>query len=223
MDLSSVFNFVTDGSKKVSHRAFIIMMSIVLLLFIDNIFGFSFYYNNSHKVGLTQEISLALKDTSLSFFERKNLYDLRTKIINHRTIKDFLWSNVSIPTWKTFSYVIDENGKQKKYFNPFLQFLSSSFLILGLMIGVTFVGFKEYLKTLKRKSVFDDSFLVVFIKLVGINFIFYILALSITKLLSFIPIINGNPTYNYILNVFITLIILGVIVYFSRDKKGTKG
>ena len=87
------------------------------------------------------------------------------------------------------------------------------------MISATVIGIKNYLESVKRKFLFDDDLLTTFIKIMGINITLFIISIFFTKILSFIPIINNNPIYNYGLNILINVVVLALMAYILRDKK----
>ena len=107
MDFSSIIHFLTDKTRDLSSKALFIVFGIILLIFLDNTFSFSYYYNTSQKVTQIKEINEGIKDTTLSVSEKKKLIKLRSDIIEHKTLKD-----------KAYDYLTNLNFETSDEENP---------------------------------------------------------------------------------------------------------
>lgn len=208
MDLTSVVNYLTDNTKKVSSKAIFILLGICLIFIIDNSLSFSYYYNISKKTESLKSISETLKDTLLDEKERKLLIDLRGNIISHKTLKD-----------KSFDYLTNfkfDDSQENKIEeiktdsrNNVIHFITSSWwLILG---GVVFIIVIPFVIFKKGTSILN--LLLGFIFMEGF---FYLLSLILSKLFSFIPLIMNKPIINYVINFILSSSLLWLILKINK-------
>jgi hypothetical protein len=75
----NVLNFITDRTNRMSARATVIIVALVCILLVDNILGFSFYYNKQRQLEQLKSITLLLKDTSITGTQEQILLNLNIK------------------------------------------------------------------------------------------------------------------------------------------------
>lgn len=213
--LSSLFNFITDGTKKVSVRSATIVATIIILFFSDNIIGFSYYYNISKKLSTINQISSVLKDTSLKKDNRTYLLSLRNEIIHHKSIKDKAWDFLQNSNYQAM-YSLRTYGLYSV-----LNIISATCFPLGVMVAVLIIAVPLLLK---REKLLNEDNRTIIIKVLGIGALLYVLSLIEIKILFAIPLIFNNIIFNYCLNIIVNcLIFLVFVLYIKRsEKKGTK-
>ena len=209
MDFSTILNFLTDKTRKISTKALAVIMSLVLLIIIDNTFSFSYFHNTSEKVNQLTTISEILKDTTLVKSEKEEFLILRKDILRHRTFKDKIYNYLTNFNFETNE--IEQVNKPKKTIkrNEYIHLLTSAWWIL-LPLGLIVILFPFIILT-ERKQILNTTLGMVFI--VGIG---YLVSLLFSKLFSFIPLIDNNPIYNYILNFILSGIILGITTIMGK-------
>jgi len=217
MDFSSIIHFLTDKTRNLSSKALFIVFGIIVLVFLDNTFSFSYYYNTSQKITQVSEINEGLKDSTFSILERKKLIKLRTNIIEHKTIKDKAYdylTNLNFETSESDPSKTIETVKLETQRNSRIHFITSSWWII-LSFGIFAIAIPFILLT-QRRDIFNTLLGFIFIE--GFA---YLIALLLSKIFSFIPLIDNNPIYNYILNVILSGIILFILVLAGKNKKPT--
>lgn len=212
MDISSIVHFLTDNTRKLSSKAIFIIFALLLLLVLDNIFSFSFYYNTSQKVTQIKEIGEGLKDTTLTDLEREMLLELRSDILKHRTLKDLTYDYLTNLNFESSGDKPSEVIELKEERNPTLHLLTSAWWVI-VPFGILFIALPFVLLT-ERKDI--GTTLLGFVFLGGIGYLF---SLLLSKVFSFIPLIDNNPIYNYILNFALSGIILLIIVLIVKKYK----
>lgn len=126
-----ILNFITDRSKRLSTRATVSILTIVCILLVDNIFGFSFYYNKQRQLSQLQSVSLLLKDSTLSNETHSKLVLLEKQALNRKSIIDHSLSFLHNMSWTSSRQ--DQNltdGNVKTLRNNFWFLISSSGLYI---------------------------------------------------------------------------------------------
>lgn len=228
MDVFSTFlNFFVNKSNKLTHKAIVLLSSIIIIAILDNTLSFSTSYTNIRKYEQIQAINSILSDTTLSKSEKTILKQKRFYTLNYKTWKDktyqFLQTidfnfskpngNIPVgdPTHPEVKPVEKEINIQRNYW---IHYVTSSWTVVICMIGFPILIFfteKGDIKGLILGLPFFELF-------------FYVIGWIFAKALSFIPIIQNNVNYNYALNVVIhtaIIIVLGSIAgrYQKRKKE----
>jgi len=210
--LNSIFHFFTDKTKGLSHKAILILTSIILVVIIDNTLSFSYYYNTQNKIEQINGLNKILSDSTLSKLEKEKLKSLRNNLIVRSTWKD--------KTWKLISEIEFKNEKNENSEKPikkepeikrsyFWHFVSSGWIFILIALIMPFIGLRD--KNTSLASAIGILLLIIPIFL-GIAWVY-------AKVFSFIPIIFGNPIYNYILNAVVSFLSLMILGLFQNKKK----
>jgi hypothetical protein len=209
------FDYVTDDTKKIIYKAATVTTFIVVLFLLDNTLGFSYYYNLNNKLALEQKITSLLKDTTFDKTEKSSLLRTRISILNHKSFKDYVWDNITSPN---LAY-------SDSRINLSIFFLSSTYLLLILMAIVLVIGIKSFFKSIRlvNQTVIKNDPFEILIKLIGLEFILYVLVLIEFKLLSYIPIIFNNVLFNYLINLLFNVGVFIAIGLSIPKKVKTKG
>jgi len=201
MDIfSSLFNYITDGTKKLSIRSATTIASIIILLFLDNVIGFSYYYNIDKKLSIVTQINTVLKDTSLQKGNKTYLVQLRNEIINHKSVKDKMWDFLKNSNFQT-NHTLTSSGI---YY--LLNIISATSFPIFITIIVVFVTVPMLLK--KKGTFFDDTNSTIILKILGITALLYFVGILEVRVLLSIPLIFGNLIYNYCLNIAVNFLLL---------------
>lgn len=193
----NIFEFITDRSKRLSARATIIVLTICCLIFIDNIIGFSYYYNRQRQLDQLQSISVLMKDSTLSRMTHENLIKLEQQTFERQNIIELsskFFKNIFSSSTKR---EIVEN-KEKFTRNNFWFLISTS----GLYIIVTIFVVPVLLITDKKTP---------FLKLIATLLIFMVVMFfsswfNFWLLDKLIPNkLFGSWIWNYILNFIIQI------------------
>ena len=95
--------------------------------------------------------------------------------------------------------------------NSKIHFITSAWWLILLFAIIAII--LPFVLLTERKDIFTT--LLGFIFLVGFA---YLIALLLSKVFSFIPLIDNNPMYNYVLNVVLSGIILFIILLAVKKK-----
>lgn len=204
MDFSSALHFLFDRTRNLASKAIFIFLAALILFIFDNTFSFSYYYNTSQKISQIRDIKESLSDPTLNELEKQKLIQLRNAIIEHRTFKDLTYDYLTNLHFDTSNQTSEET-KFIKLRNPTIHLLTSAWwIIIPLVIfGIAL----PFLLLSEKKQIFVTFLGYTFICTFG-----YLVSLVLSKVLSFIPLINNTPLYNYILNFIISGIILLIII-----------
>lgn len=207
--INTIFIFFTDKTKKLSHKTIMIFFSLILLIFLDNTFSFSYYYNNASKVEQIEKLNNIVLDSTLTVSEIKQLKILRHNIIKHNTWKDQIYNKII-----SFDFRVNDNNKiivkndkrnNIKERNYWIHFISSSWFFCIMMLIIPIAAIFD-----KKNSSLSLIFAIIFI----FEPLLYLFSWFFAKLFSFIPIIDNTPYYNYAINGLLHIIILLILGFF---------
>lgn len=216
--LNSIFNFFTDKSQNLSRKALLIIGGIALLIIIDNTLSFSYYYNTEKRIEQIQGINKIINDTTITKAERLKLKNLRSELIIRNTWKDKtykLLSEIDFQSESETEEIIATPSEEPEVNRSYLwHFISSGWVFIFVMIFIPFVGLAD-----KKTSIGNTLGILLFIEplFLGLAWVF-------AKGFSFIPVIYGNPIYNYILNFVLSFGVLFLMTKLGSNKtKKTTG
>src|ERR1700712_4602237 len=92
---SPVFNFVIDKSNNRARKVMLIIISLFVIFLIDNIFGFSYYYNLNNKVNISSQIHSIVSDDKVDPAIKQRLDKLNNDILNHKSVRDFVYDSIA--------------------------------------------------------------------------------------------------------------------------------
>ena len=181
-----LFNFVTDNTRRSLQKIVLVSFTLLALLLLDNLFGFSYYYNLSHKVTIAAQIHGILKDKELDGQTRNQLMAINRQVLGHASLKDAVYNALA------------DYDKPTTFVHLLLFWLTASSSVVFMMI----VGVIATVKALSNpaKYIFQKpihtllSFGIVFLMLLFVSAI-------LTVGFAMVPLIDGHVTYNYILNI----------------------
>jgi hypothetical protein len=186
----------------------------------DNLFSFSYYYNNSQKISQAKELTEILKEQSLTKYEKEKLLKLRRDIIEHSTWKDHAWSFfTSISFSKDAKSTTTKGNTTKSIIERSYNwhFVTSSWILILMMI---FTPIALLFDKTTPSSVGENLWILFITEPMYLGF-----AWLLAKAFSYIPVIYGNPIFNYILNALICAaisLIIFLYIKYESDKESKK-
>lgn len=213
MDFSSIIHFLTDKTRNLSSKALFVVFIMLLLIFLDNTFSFSYYYNTSQKIVQIKGINEILEDTTLSETEKNKLLEFKSEIFEHKTFKDIIYdylTNLNFEITESKSIETIKSNSEKKR-NTTIHLLTSAWWILIPLCILLVV--LPFVLLIERKDTLET--ILGFVLICGFG---YVISLLLSKALSFIPLMNNEPIYNYVLNFIVSGILLIFIIIIGKNK-----
>lgn len=130
--IDKILTYVTDSKKRLSSRATIIILSLVLMLFIDNIIGFSEHYNTSRELERLESITKLLKDNNLRDETKDKLLKLEKETLSRKNIIDYSVEFISSISWNSSKNKITDKRLEGRS-NFWFLISSSGFYILATL------------------------------------------------------------------------------------------
>jgi hypothetical protein len=195
----NITSFITDRGQRLSVRATVLIITLALIIFADNVCGFSYYYNRQRQLEQLQSIAALLKDSSISLRTKENLRYLETQTLIRRNILDK--SMTFAKNLSTIGRKLDSSDKKallKTERNEIVFFISTSGIYaLVLILAVPIIFFTD------KKTPFFKLVASLFLSAVIMAFTCWFNYWMIDLLLPYK--IWGSWTWNYIMNVLIQL------------------
>jgi len=212
----NILSFVTDRSQRISARATVIVLVLSLILLVDNITGFSFYYNKQRQLDQLKSISQLLKDTTISADTKTKLTALEQQTLDRKTIVDYSLSflkNISLTSSSQPQNIKKNNAKSIR--NDFWFLVSSS----GLYILVTILLVPVILFTDKKTPFFRllaTLIIFVFIMTFTAWFNYWLFDIIIPDQLF------GSWTWNYVANFLLQIGLVVGLFWAGKNIQTTK-
>jgi len=201
--INSVVKFLRDKSVSTKIKIIRVILIFITLLAVNNYLGFTYYYNLGQKVNLIEKIEKAKSSKELSLNHKKKLIELEEEVINRKNV--FTQCNDYL-SQQLFSKKPIKQAPQKER-SLLTHILTSSIVWIILFLFVLVAIFFD-----KDENDSDTILGIVLVSflLIGLAFVFQ-------WALGYIPIIFGNPTYNYFLNAIIQLgFVILLIMLFNK-------
>jgi hypothetical protein len=208
-----VFNFLADSSKKLIHKFVVFGTVLIILFLINNIFGFTYYYNTSKKIEQLKSISELLKDSTLPVAERQYLLTEQQSTIAR---KDIIQKTISFLTYHpekdtSITTIKDRHNNyvQQEKLSPIPVILTSALFFWVIILLLDFALIREFVID---PSGFADLFSLI-IGLSFIDFIIFVIAKGFgSRVYKEVPVIANQPWINYTIYTIINLIVLGLLL-----------
>ncbi len=200
--IKTFFSFLVNKDEKILTKLFFSVMVLILILLLNNIFGFSFYYNSDKKINQIKEVNLVLNDNDISNEVREGLLALRHDILYR---KDIFEKIGELKLRKNTSQAQENYIKSSTH--KVLNFLSSSWYFI--LVVVIFL-----VKSFRTR---DFSLVNVLISLFFGLMIFGV-CLALYFIMDLIPIIYSKMIWlNYVLNALVLLIIFYPLIKLDYE------
>jgi hypothetical protein len=215
---SPVFNYITDNSRKLSHKAITVFIFLAAVILIDNIFSITYYYSLNKKIDTIKNLNSLVADSSTTVQEKAKFLKLKGDIINHLTIKEKLL-DIS-------SSINNSDQKTNSYRDMFLlHYISANLLLIIFWITINVIIVRSVIKhvtlsfdTATKISVALATIIVAIIAIL-FNIFCYFLALVVFKISALIPIVFGNIYFNFIAYTLFNIALLLLFAYDFKERK----
>ncbi|GET23152.1 hypothetical protein JCM18694_33980 [Prolixibacter denitrificans] len=207
-----------------------IFLILAVLLLVNNLLGFTFYYSTNQKISQIEKIE-SLKENGLSdktldvylsniekrIVDRENIFVL---FLNLFSQNQYSQNTISVDTLKNKGKTVDsekfdhiapktkqDNEKNEiKVRSPFWHTVTSSYALLILLLILPFAPFG--IDDLDKNTLL--GIMVIFVLAAGLVWLFQ-------YLLGLIPVIHGKPIINYIINFIVqSVFAIFTIRFFSK-------
>jgi hypothetical protein len=197
-----IFAFFIDNTKKISHKAAIIIVVLSTLLIIDDTLGLSYTYKQNNRIDLLKKANEIIEnskvDTTLKSYANGMLEDM----ISRKTV----WGSI-----KSFKINLFKNCQENQKSKPQYKMIESSVIII--LFAMVFLPFIFLLFRYEEKQFIEGLALAI---VNGLGWI--IIAFVTYELLDLLPMIGKNWDINIGLNWFLQVpIVLFIKWYFSRN------
>ena len=206
--LENILNFITDSNKRLSAKTAIVILTLLSVIVIDNVTGFSYYYNNQRKLDQLESIKNLLKDTTLTTETKQKLTVIQSKVFERKNIFDYSLSffrNISLTSSKNNQTTIKSKGSIIRNDIWFLM-STSGFYILVTILVVPILLFTD--KKTPFWKLLASMIMFVIVMFFSSWFMYWLLDKIIPDELF------GSWTWNYIIN-FIIQVGLVAGMYFA--------
>jgi hypothetical protein len=217
--LDHLSQFLFDEKRGISTKATALVFIFFGILVLDNYLGFSFHYKTDKKIEQVKLLNTILIDSTTDKTTRNFAYNLRKEIIEKND-----WINQSLSFFRnielhssktdTISIVIKnekiQEAKKSIIRNQFWFYVTSG----GLLFLLSFIMLPVMLFTDTGNSL-SERIATSFVAS-GVFFIFGLLLYWVCTLMP--QISNKTYIWNYLLNIIIQLIPIGILVNEGRKK-----
>jgi len=212
--------FLFDENRRLSSKAAVVVFVFLAILLIDNILGFSYYFNTDKKIEQVQKLNYIIKDATSDSNTKAFALQLRSEIIDRENVilqtfsffRNIKWKSsrnaqISIPkeTDKTNESVIRNNF----WFNISaggLYYLLAIIMIPLMVFTDKTTSFLQRLATGILTSALFFAF----------GWFFYWVC-------NFIPQLSKSTwAWNYILNILIQVIFVGLLLIAGQKKQASR-
>jgi hypothetical protein len=216
--IDNILNFITDTKKRLSTRATIFILSVISILVIDNVIGFSHYYNKQKQLDQLKTISELLDNPTLTQNTKQELKKLELETFERQNILNYSLSflkNIASTDNKLSQNI---TKKETSTIRSNIWFLISS---SGLYILVTILVIPVLLLTDRKTP---------FLKLLA-SMIMFGLVMFFTSWFNYwlfdkiiLDELFGSWTWNYIANFLLQIgLIIGLLFATKTIEKTTAG
>lgn len=209
--------FLFNENKRLSIKAAVVVISIIAIFLIDNILGFSYYYNTEKKIEQIQKLNTIIKDSSSDNTTKLFSIKLRSDLINRENIiyksrlflRNITWANSEIQQNNILPTIA--NTKNPLTQNTFWFNLTSGGLYyLFAIIMIPIMVFTDK----------DTSLIQRFSTGILVSALFWGLGWLLYWACNFIPQISSTTWgWNYTINIFVQVMSLIILVVIGQKKK----
>lgn len=186
--IGKLIDYFTNQNYKLAEKFVVTFSILLILLLINNLTGFTYYYSVGKKIELIKELDESIYNNKSDSITMNFALDLKKEIIDEKNLSDRFSNFISNINLSKYGKKIQKN---KLLFN-----LSSSGLWYLLIIIIIPLSFLNGLNTPFNEKVIGA--IIMGLLLSFFAWIYYIV-------FSLIPIINNNWTYNYIINLLLQI------------------
>jgi len=214
--IGKILGFITDSNKRLSSRATVFLLSLMLLVLGDNITGFSSYYNKSRQLEQLSLITELLKEPNISLETRNRLIELEENTLKRKNILDHFFSFVKSISWKSAENSINEiSDSEDKKNNLWFLFSSSGIYILVALVLIPVMIFTD--KETPFLTLIATIFLFLIIMFFASWFNFWLFDKIIPNRI--FGSWKWNYAFNFIIQILLIIAYLKIETYLERWNK----
>lgn len=209
-------DFLFNANKTLSSKALVLIFSVLAIFLIDNILGFSYYYDSDRKIDEVKKLNSIIADPQIDSTTRQFALNLRTEIITRENcinnslnfFKGIKWSSPDpVPVIPQSIPIIEKVER-----NNFLFHLTAGgiyYLFGGIMVFVM-IFIDKYSPLLQRIG----SGIIV-------GIVLWMYGMFSSWLFDFIPQVSKSTwAWNYLINLGIQITLLvGFGLLYKQGKK----
>lgn len=218
------FNFLFDDKKQLSQKAAVVVLVIIAIVAVDNLLGFTYYYNTEKKIQQIEKLNVIIKDSTIDNNTKETAFKLRSEIISRENFftKIILFLKPTIIPKENKSSEIASQPLDKVESRPaeinieknniWFHLSSGGFYYLFALIVIIVMPFTDVATSLIQKTA---TGLLTGIIVAAVGLLFYWIC-------SLIPQISSKSwIWNYVVNITIQLslfILSGIFNKLKRNK-----
>lgn len=207
-------DFVFDERKKISSKAAIIILSLLGLLLIDNLIGFSYSYVLNNKIEQVQKLNTIISDNSSDKPTIKQAIILRNETLLRKNVIESVYDylvglsfneNLSKPNKTNSNEKINHENTPNKFW--FQMSSSGIYYFFGILMLPIILFLDKSSSVLQRVTVS----ILLFAMFSGIGLFFFWIC-------SLIPmVLNNSWGLNYLINIIIQCSIIFLMFKFNKN------
>ncbi|PBI88383.1 hypothetical protein BSF41_25110 [Flavobacterium sp. ACN2] len=193
-----LIDFVFDERKKISSKAAIITLSLLGILLVDNLVGFSYNYKISNKIEQIQKLNLIISDTKADDATKGSMLKLRDEVVNRKNIIEIFSEYIS--SFSSNKTIINKSRNDNVKVNVIESRNSAFHLTSSILFYFLAIIMIPMMFFLDRTSSFSQRIamgLILSLMFAGIGIFLFWLCSLIPK------IWDGSWIINYIINILI--------------------
>lgn len=214
---SPVFNYITDNSRKLSHKAITVSIFIITVILVDNLFGVTYYYNLNKKIETIKNLNSLVADSTTTKDEKVKFLKIKVDLINHSSIKE-----------KITEFISNINDSDSNINSPtlnILQYLSANLLLILAWIAVDFIIIRSIIRNTSlhfaaaTKTSIVIATVIIAVIAVLFNSFCYFLSSIIFKISTLIPVFYGNIYLNFLAYTLFNIVLYLLGSYDYQEKR----
>ena len=214
--IDKITEFLFDENRRLSSKAAVVVFTIIALLIIDNVLGFSYYYNTDKKVEQIQKLNIIIKDPTLDNTTKTFALHLRSEIIDRQNVLNQIFYFSINFKWFRFkqnpinsSKEIDNTSESIVKNNFWFHITAGGFyylIAISMLPGIVFFDKKTSLTQRIATGIFAT------ILFFGLGLFFY-------WLFNFIPQVSSSTwIWNYLLNLILQFLLIALLIQTAKKK-----
>ena len=191
--IESIIAFITTPVHTLSSKFTVFLVCIILCLLIDNLTGFTLYYNLDRKIDELQKISAIINNPTNDSITKLYAVRLRGEVTNRKTVVEILSQSLADTRKKSFVNSNEQNN---------------IFFWLSVCYITVFIFFRDSFRILIRK---DRTPLFKLAEIIVSAFLWFLLMMFVIWVFRLIPQISPNT---WVWNYFLNMVIMAAFVIF---------
>lgn len=209
--------FLFDENRRLSSKAAVVVFIVLAIFLIDNILGFSYYFSSEKKIEQVQRLTTIIKDATSDSTTKAFAIELRSEIIDRENVVTQSLSFFRNIKWKSSKKHLANIPKNPVKTNEsiiknnfWFHFTAGGLYYLLAVLMIPIMIFTDKTTSFSQRLATGILTAVLFY---GFGLLFYWIC-------NLIPQISKSTwIWNYILNLIIQIIVIGLLVAAGQKKK----